>query len=258
MPGRCGRDRHSYRACMTDFDLAADRHAFEARLSDVQSRIDDACRRAGRDPSEVTLVAVTKTFPLDAVRAARRAGVRDFGENKAQELAEKAEALPGVVGGGDVCWHMIGHLQRNKAKDVVASADLFHALDSPRLARELQKRAAQAGRVLPCLVQVNVSGEESKYGLDPEALYPFLDGLAEHDHLYVRGLMTLAAPTDDPEDVRPQFRRLRALRDGYAGNPRVELAWLSMGMSGDYEVAVEEGATHVRVGSALFGPRDYD
>ena len=152
---------------------------------------------------------------------------------------------------------MIGHLQRNKAKDVARHADLFEALDSPRLAKELEKRAEAEERVLPCLVQVNVSGEESKYGLGPDDVHAFLDRVAEHEHLRVRGLMTLAAPADDPEDVRPQFRLLRELLEGYnaRGTGRAPLDVLSMGMSGDFEVAIEEGATHVRIGSALFGPR---
>ncbi len=243
---------------MIETSEKVDARAIAERIAAVRLRIEAACRRAGRRLDEVTLVGVTKTFPLDVVSAARVAGLRDFGENKAQELAEKAGQAPGVLHGGDLVWHMIGHLQRNKAKDVVAHADLFHALDSPRLAKELDKRAGGEGRVLPCLVQVNVSGEASKFGLDPDALYPFLDSLHEHANLQILGLMTLAEPTDDAQDVRPQFRLLRELAEGYPAGPRVEMRHLSMGMSGDFEVAVEEGATLVRVGSALFGPRTYE
>ncbi len=225
-------------------------------LARVRERIAAACRRAGRSPDEVTLIGVTKTFPVEVVQAARAAGLCDFGENKVQELVEKAACLPGEVNGGDVRWHMIGHLQRNKAREVVRRADVFHALDSLRLAETLEKRAADADRVLPCFVQVNVSGEASKFGLDPGAVHYFLDALAPFEHLHIVGLMTLAAPVDDPEEVRPQFRLLRRLQQTYRGaNPRVDLQYLSMGMSGDYEVAIEEGATHVRVGTALFGSR---
>ena len=235
----------------TDVDAAA----IAERLADVQKRIEAACKRAGRPASSVTLVAVSKTFPLAAVEAAYAAGARHFGENKVQDFVEKAEAMPGKIGGGDLCWHMVGHLQRNKAKDVAAHADLFEALDSPRLAKELNKRAEAEERVMPCLVQVNVSGEESKYGLNPARVHAFLDQVAGYKALRVRGLMTLAAPTDDPEDVRPQFQLLRRLAETYTGNERTRLDVLSMGMSGDFEVAIEEGATHVRIGSAIFGPR---
>ncbi len=209
----------------------------------------------GRRPDEVTLVGVTKTFPVEVVAAARQAGLHDFGENRVQELIEKTDALPGTIQGGDIRWHMVGHLQRNKAKDVVDCADVFHALESLRLAAELDRRAAQASRRLPCFVQVNVSGEASKFGLGPDDVLDLLEGLVAYEHLRVVGLMTLAAPGADPEAVRPQFRRLRQVFeqvDRYAGEP---MHGLSMGMSGDFDVAIEEGATHVRLGTALFGPR---
>ena len=227
------------------------------RLRRVQERVRAACLRAGRDPEEVTVIGVTKTFPVSVVEAAYRAGLTHFGENRVQELVEKALALPGKLHGGEVTWHLIGHLQRNKAKRAVAYADFFHALDSLRLAEAIEKRAAQQGRVMPCLVEVNVSGEESKFGVSPEALYPFLDALADFEHLEVLGLMTIAAYLPDPEEVRPQFRRLRMLFEGYVDseNPRVKMKYLSMGMSHDFEVAIEEGATHVRIGRAIFGER---
>ncbi len=228
------------------------------RLEEVRERIVRACQRAGRDPSEVTLIGVTKTFPLEVVESAYACGLRHFGENRVQELVEKARAKPGHFQGGDVWWHLIGHLQRNKAKQAVQVADCFHALDSLRLAKELDKRAAGVGREMPVLVEVNVSGEPTKFGLSPEEVYPFLDALAPFEHLRVLGLMTVAAFLPDPEQVRPQFRTLRKLWEGYRGreNPRVEMRYLSMGMSHDFEVAIEEGATHVRIGSALFGPRN--
>ena len=228
------------------------------RIAEVQARIAAACRRAGRAPEEVTLVAVTKTFAPEVVAAGIEAGLRDFGENKVQELVEKAEARPGQRHGGAVRWHMIGHLQRNKAKDVAAHADAFHALDSLRLARELDKRCRQEDRTLDCFVQVNVSGEDSKFGLDPGAVAGLVSEMAAFETLRLVGLMTLAAPADDPEDVRPQFAHLRRLGEACRdlGLPRAPMTQLSMGMSGDFEVAVEEGATHVRLGTALFGARD--
>ena len=237
-------------------DVQGEARSMAGRLEAVRERVRRACQRAGRQPDEVTLVGVTKKFPVDVIAAARQAGLRDFGENRAQELVEKAVALPGVIQGGDIRWHMVGHLQRNKARDVVACADVFHALESLRLAAELDRRAAQAGRTLPCFVQVNVSGEASKFGLDPGDVLDMLNRLAAYEHLHLVGLMTLAAPVADPEDVRPQFRRLRQVFEAYnqAGS-RQPMSFLSMGMSGDYEVAIEEGATHVRLGTALFGPR---
>ena len=218
-----------------------------SRLAAVHDRVADACARAGRDPSEVTLVAVTKTHPLGVLEEALASGVRDLGENRVGEFVDKVGAL-----GDRATWHFIGSLQRNKARDVARHADLFHALDSPRLARELDKRAGAEGRVLPCLVQVNVSGEGSKHGLAPEAAPGFLDGLGEFEHLDVRGLMGMAAPGDPDRVARPAFARLRALAEARRWRQR---PLLSMGMSGDYAVAVEEGATHIRVGSALFGAR---
>lgn len=225
------------------------------RAARVQDQIAEAAVRAGRDPDAVTLVAVTKTHPVETVRAAVAAGLRDLGENRVQELVEKAEAVPGEAEGGEVRWHLIGSLQRNKARDAAAHADLFHALDSVRLADALEKRAAAADRVLPVLVQVNVSGEDAKHGVDPDAALDLVGAAAERPHLRPVGLMGMAAIAEDERDldrlVRPAFRRLRGLFD----SAPLPLSVLSMGMSGDFEVAVEEGATHVRLGTALFGAR---
>ena len=229
----------------------------QQRIAGVRSRMAEACQRAGRDPESVELIAVTKTYPLEVVREAFDAGIRHFGENRVQELKLKSQALPGVQHGGEVFWHMIGHVQRNKAKDVVECADFVHALDSQRLAEVFDRRAAEKGRILPCLVQVNVSNEYSKFGLEPADVPEFLVQLAQYKNLEVRGFMTLAAPAVDPEDVRSQFQLLRSImQNAQQAHPHLKtLDVLSMGMSGDFEVAIEEGATHVRVGSALFGAR---
>jgi PLP dependent protein len=222
-----------------------------ARIEEVRTRVAHACQRAGRHPGEVTLIGVTKTFPSELVCAAAQVGLHDFGENRVQELIEKADAIPGVQQGGSVRWHMIGHLQRNKAREVVRVAEAFHALDSLRLAEELDRRSQAAGRVLPCMVQVNISGEGTKSGVDPGDLSAFLRSVEAFEGLRITGLMAIATPVDDPEEVRKEFRQMRRLRDAHPS-----LNDLSMGMSGDFEVAIEEGATHIRVGSVLFGPRD--
>ena len=223
----------------------------------VRDRIAEAAARAGRDAADVTLVAVTKTRDLETVRDAVAAGLTDLGENRVGELVSKSDALPGEAEGGGLRWHLIGSLQRNKARDAAARADLFHALDSVRLADALDKRAAQAERVLPVLVQVNVSGEDAKGGVEPDAALDLLAYAEDAAHLRPVGLMGMAALAEDDRNlerlVRPAFRRLRGLFDEWGGAGRGGV--LSMGMSGDFEVAVEEGATLVRVGTALFGPR---
>lgn len=225
----------------------------------VRERIAAAARRSGRDADAVTLIAVTKTHPVETVRAAIEAGLRDLGENRVQELVEKSEGIPGEVQGGDVRWHLIGSLQRNKARDAAARADLVHAVDSERLADALDRKAGEAGRVLPVLVQVNISGEEAKHGVSPDAAHDLLAAIVDCPHLRAIGVMGMAEAAEDAGGleayVRPSFRRLRTLFDTYTGPGREGLTAVSMGMSGDFEVAVEEGATHVRVGSALFGAR---
>jgi PLP dependent protein len=225
-----------------------------ARLAEVRQRIAAACDRTGRDPSEVRLIAVTKTFPPEVAREALAAGLADLGENRVQELEEKAQALAGEP----VRWHLIGPLQRNKARRAVEYAEAFHALDSERLAEALERHAEAAGRVLPCYVQVNVSGEGTKSGVSPEEAPALLAALAGYPHLRLEGLMTLAAPADSEAElegvVRPQFRQLREIAEGF-GPVGGRALRLSMGMSGDYEIAVEEGATDLRLGTALFGAR---
>ena len=219
------------------------------RLDKVRERIALACQRAGRSSDDVCLVAVTKTFPHAVVETAVECGIMDLGESRVQELAAKAAAFP------QVRWHMIGHLQRNKARDVVAHAEMFHALDSVRLARTLSARAGRAGKTLPCCVQVNVSGEDSKFGFVPSGLRSALAAMADMPNIQLQGLMTLAAPAPDPEQVRLQLRMLKNLLDVWPGFPSRPI--LSMGMSSDFEIAIEEGATHVRIGSEIFGPRQH-
>jgi pyridoxal phosphate enzyme (YggS family) len=227
--------------------------AIPGRLSGVCDRIFRACERSGRDADDVTVVGVTKTFPVALVEAAIAAGIADIGENRVQEGLEKVEA----VGRHAAVWHLVGHLQTNKAKHAVSAFDLFHGLDSVRLADEVQKRAENADMTMAVLVQVNTSGEESKYGVPPDGLRPLLEHTAGLDRLQVEGLMTIAPFDQREEVVRPAFVGLRRLFEDVPGwgLPRVEMRHLSMGMSNDFEWAVEEGATIVRLGSVLFGPR---
>ncbi len=222
------------------------------RLLRVRDRIESAARRSGRSSDEITLVAVSKTFPVEAIVRAAEAGVTDFGENKAQEFAEKVDALTGAE---TVRWHFVGHLQRNKAKLVVGRAILFHGLDSARLARAIQLAARRSGTCMDCLIQINVSDEESKFGIYPADLPRLADELSDINELKIRGLMTLASPNSDPNVVRSEFRLMSRLRDSLPGCGLTDARILSMGMSGDFEIAIEEGATHVRIGSAIFGPR---
>lgn len=226
---------------------------FAANLAEVRGRIDAAAMRAGRVPGAVRLLAVSKTVPEERLRLAVAAGARDLGENKVQEAQRKSLAMADL----DLAWSVIGHLQTNKAKDVVAFADEFHALDRSKLAVALDRRLQAAGRPLKVFVQVNTSGEESKFGLTPDATLPFLREIRALDTLQVQGLMTLAMFTSDTERVRGCFRLLRSLRDQARDEDPALIGpgGLSMGMSGDFETAIEEGATVVRVGQAIFGAR---
>ncbi len=218
--------------------------------ADVRARVDAACREAGRDPSEVSILPVSKTFGADVVRAAMALGLRRFGENKVQEIRSKADALPG----SDIEWVVIGHLQTNKAKDVARLASEVQSLDRIELAEALHRRLQLEGRVIDVLIEVKTSPEESKHGLAPEALPTFLDSLRAYDTLRVRGLMTMAVQSDDLSAVRACFRQLRQLRDAAQAQGH-DLPRLSMGMSGDFPQAIAEGATDIRVGTAIFGMR---
>ena len=225
-------------------------------IAGIRGRIDQAARRAGRDPNEVLLMAVTKTQPASLIREAYQAGLRLFGENRVQEYAGKSDSLRDLP---DAEWRMIGHLQTNKA---LAAVELFHAIDSvdsARLARKLNDAAAQLKQKLPILIEVNVGGESAKSGLRPgaEELEELLRLAPELDHLEIRGLMTVPPYSGDPEAARPYFRMLRELRDRISARqlPQIRMDSLSMGMSHDFEIAIEEGSTCVRVGTAIFGER---
>lgn len=223
-------------------------------LEAVEQRVRAACKRAGRSRDEVTLIAVSKTKPVSLIREAMACGQVDFGENKVQELCKKLEEIREPLR-----WHLIGHLQRNKVKYVVDKACLIHSVDSERLAQEIQKEAAKRDLVCPVLVEVNVGGEETKSGVSPQEALPLVRSIAALPNVKVKGLMTVAPPVEKPEDARIYFKELRELADTIRKEaiPGVEMKELSMGMTGDFEAAIEEGATMVRVGTAIFGARDY-
>ena len=222
-----------------------------SNLRAIQERVTAAARAAGRDPGSVSLLAVSKTYPPEAVREAYAAGQRAFGENYAQALRDKAQALADLPA---LALHAIGPLQTNKAKYIAQSAAAFHALDRLGLAQELSKRCVALGRVLPCFVEVNLGREAQKGGVAPEGLDALVDAAAELPGISLVGLMCIPPPTDDPQGARPSFERLRALRDERLGR-HPSLTGLSMGMSHDFEVAIAAGATVVRVGTAIFGAR---
>jgi hypothetical protein len=224
--------------------------SFADNLASIQQRIRDACTRAGRDPQSVLLLAVSKTHQPDAIAEAVNGGQIVFGENKIQEAKAKIPASPGKAR-----WHFIGHLQSNKAREAVELFEMIHSVDSLNLAREISKRCEQAATQMPVLLEVNVAGESSKFGYQPEKLLAELKELASLPRLTVQGLMTVPPFSPDVEKSRPHFRRLRELKSQCEQILDVPLPHLSMGMSGDFEVAIEEGATIVRVGTALFGPR---
>lgn len=227
----------------------------QEQLAEVEERIQEACRRAGRSREEVTLIAVSKTKPVEMLQEAYDLGVRTFGENKVQELVDKYEALP-----KDIHWHMIGHLQTNKVKYIVDKVDLIHSVDSIKLAETIEKEAAKKNRIVNILVEVNVAEEESKFGIKTEEVIPFIEKIAAFPHIRVCGLMTIAPFVENSEENRAIFANLHKLSvditDKNIDNVNVNI--LSMGMTNDYEVAIEEGATMVRVGTGIFGVRNYN
>lgn len=223
-------------------------------LDQVRETINAACIRAGRRPEEVTLIAVSKTKPVPMLEEAYAAGTRDFGENKVQEILAKKPELP-----QDIRWHMIGHLQRNKIKYIIDKVDLIHSVDSLRLAEAIEKEAAKKHVIAKVLIEVNVGREESKFGFLPEELDDFVEKASDFSHIQFMGLMTSAPFVDNPEENRPIFAELRKLSVDIARKNahNMSMSILSMGMTNDYEVAIEEGATMVRVGTAIFGARNY-
>ena len=223
-------------------------------LNEVRENIQKACEKAGRSPQEVTLIAVSKTKPLFMLEEAYEAGARDFGENKVQEILEKHPKMP-----EDARFHMIGHLQRNKVKQVLPHAVLIHSVDSYRLAEQISQEAGKLGITAKILLEVNVAKEESKFGMMPEDVEEMAGQIAALPHLQIEGLMTIAPFVDDPEKNRPVFRKLYQLSvDIKKKNiDNVNMGVLSMGMTGDYQVAVQEGSTMVRVGTGIFGERNY-
>ena len=224
------------------------------QLQEVEKRIQAACDRAGRKREEVTLIAVSKTKPVETLQEAYDLGVRIFGENKVQELTAKYEALP-----KDIHWHMIGHLQTNKVKYIIDKAELIHSVDSLKLAETIEKEAAKHDLIADILVEVNVAEEESKFGMKMEEVIPFVEKVSAFPHVRVRGLMTIAPFVEDPEENRSIFADLHKLyidiKKKNHDNDTVSV--LSMGMTNEYEVAIEEGATMVRVGTGIFGARNY-
>lgn len=220
----------------------------------VEEKVKEACRRAGRNRDEVTLIAVSKTKPMSMIEELLPLGVVDFGENKVQELTAKEEALP-----AGIHWHMIGHLQRNKVKYIVDKACLIHSVDSLRLAETVSQEGEKKGVTANILIEVNVAGEDSKFGVSPDETAALAEAIAKLPNIAVKGLMTIAPFVENAEENREIFRNLRKLSVDIEEKKfnNVTMAVLSMGMTGDYEVAIEEGATMIRVGTGIFGERDY-
>lgn len=228
---------------------------FRERMNTIENRVLNACLRSGRDRSDVTVVYVSKTHPNEKIRGYYDLGIRDFGESKVQELSGKMEELP-----QDINWHMIGHLQTNKVKYIAGKAALIHSVDSMKLAETINKEGLKHDRVIPILLEVNVAEEESKFGLKVHEVLPLVREIAKLSNVQIQGLMTIAPYTEDPEKNRKVFKILRNLTVDISSEniDNVYMNVLSMGMTGDFEVAIEEGATHVRIGTGLFGARDYN
>ena len=223
-------------------------------LANVRKNIEDACKKVGRDVSEVTLITVSKTKPLSDLRIAYEEGSRDFGENKVQELVSKIDEMP-----SDVKWHLIGHLQRNKVKYIAGKVPMIHSVDSYRLAEEINVQAKKNSCVIPILIEINIAGEDTKFGIKPEEAEELIREISELENVKVSGLMTIAPNVANPEENRAYFKAMKDLFVDISSKniDNVEMKVLSMGMTNDYTVAVEEGATMIRVGTGIFGARDY-
>jgi len=222
-------------------------------LEKINEKIKKAALKANRSPEDIKLVAVTKTATVEQIKEAISAGVKTIGENKVQEAKGKYQVLSADI--ADIEWHLVGHLQTNKVKYAIEIFDLIHSVDSIKLAEEIDKRSLQFGIMTNILVEVNVSGEETKYGIKPEEVEPFLKEISEFSRIKVRGLMTIAPIAEDKEEVRPYFRKLRELSEKIENKniKNVKMDYLSMGMTDDFEVAIEEGANMVRIGRGIFG-----
>ncbi|CEN84028.1 YggS family pyridoxal phosphate-dependent enzyme [Paraclostridium sordellii] len=228
----------------------------KCNMIDIKNKIDKACELSNRNKEEVTLIAVSKTVDVDAIREAINSGATDFGENKPQELARKFETI-----GDDVNWHLIGSLQTNKVKYIIDKVYMIHSIDRLSLCDEIQKRAEKIGKTINCLIQVNISKEESKHGILEEDAIDFVKTIAKnYPNIRIKGLMTMAPNTDDKELVRSVFKGLKdlAIKIDKENIENISMDELSMGMSNDFEIAVEEGATFVRVGTSIFGQRNYN
>ena len=223
-------------------------------LANVEKNIEQACKNAGRNRNEVTLIAVSKTKPVKMLQEIYDENIRDFGENKVQELCSKMEQLP-----SDIRWHMIGHLQRNKVKYIVGKVELIHSVDTYRLAEEINIQAKKQNVIVPILVEVNIAHEESKFGISAEDAILLVEEISRLENIRIKGLMTIAPYVENPEDNRLYFRKIKQLSVDITNKniDNVSMEILSMGMTGDYMVAIEEGATMVRVGTGIFGERNY-
>lgn len=224
-------------------------------LSVVEENIKKACEKAGRDRNEVTLIAVSKTKPVEMLEEVYDTGIRNFGENKVQEMCEKMDVLP-----KDIKWHMIGHLQRNKVKYIAGRTELIHSVDTYRLAEEINIQAKKKNIIIPILVEVNIAGEESKFGTSADDAMLLVEDISKLENVRIKGLMTIAPYVEDAEENRPYFRKIKQLAVDIANKniDNVSMEILSMGMTGDYMVAIEEGSTMVRVGTGIFGARNYN
>ena len=224
-------------------------------IKQVEENIIKSCEKVGRDPKEVTLIAVSKTKPYTAIEEALPSGVLDYGENKVQELTEKYEILP-----KDIRWHMIGHVQRNKVKYLVGKVELIHSVDSLRLANQIETEFAKKNEIANILIEVNMANEESKFGITSETTEQLVREISKLEHVRIKGLMTIAPYTDNPETNREYFRNMKKLSVDITEKniDNVSMNVLSMGMTGDYQVAIEEGATMIRVGTGIFGERNYN
>ncbi len=224
-------------------------------IKHVEENINAACAKVGRDPAEVTLIAVSKTKPYTMIEEALKSGTLDYGENKVQEINDKYEILP-----KNIRWHMIGHLQRNKVKYLVGKTALIHSVDSVRLAEQIEKEYAKADEIANILIEVNMAEEESKFGITAKETEEIVREISQFPHIRIQGLMTIAPYTENPETNRGYFRNMKQLSVDISKKniDNVNMSVLSMGMTGDYQVAIEEGATMVRVGTGIFGERNYN